>query len=68
MPAAASLPTPKLSRPCPFGAQLLLGDPVESLTKFAAERKAAAIVTDFSPLRVGRSWRDQLGAAVSVPV
>ena len=35
---------------------LLMGDPIENIPKFAVDQKAALVVCDFSPLRVGLSW------------
>ena len=43
--------------------QLLLGDPVETIERFVEDHGVAAVVTDFSPLRVGRQWRDGLAAS-----
>jgi deoxyribodipyrimidine photo-lyase len=35
---------------------LLFGLPVENIPKFVLDKNAAALVTDFSPLRVSREW------------
>lgn len=40
---------------------LLRGDPATTLPELVASSKAAALVTDYSPLRLGRTWRDQVG-------
>jgi hypothetical protein len=36
---------------------LLQGDPVETLPEFLEDVSAGLLVTDFSPLRLGRQWR-----------
>lgn len=43
---------------------MLRGDPTETVPKLVADTKAAALVTDFAPLRHGRQWRDQVGHSV----
>lgn len=42
---------------------LLQGDPVETLPQLIADTKAGLLVTDFSPLRMGRVWRSQVGCS-----
>jgi deoxyribodipyrimidine photo-lyase len=37
---------------------ILLGDPVESILKFIKKEKVGALITDFSPLKVSRLWKD----------
>lgn len=39
---------------------LLRGDPATTLPDLVASSKAAALITDYSPLRLGRTWRDQV--------
>ncbi|GLC37213.1 hypothetical protein PLESTB_000992000 [Pleodorina starrii] len=47
---------------------LLQGDPVQTLPDLVSRLGAGLLVTDYSPLRLGRQWREQVCAAVSVPV
>ena len=47
---------------------LLEGDPNETLPAFATECGAGLIVTDQSPLRLGRQWRDAVAATATCPV
>lgn len=35
------------------------GDPSETIPKLVTDTKAALLVTDYSPLRLGRTWRSQ---------
>lgn len=37
----------------------LQGDPSETIPKLVTDTKAALLVTDYSPLRLGRTWRSQ---------
>lgn len=45
--------------------KLLIGEPEDKIVEFAEEIKAALIVCDFSPLKLGRSWRRNLAANAS---
>uniref|UniRef100_A0A061RV60 Deoxyribodipyrimidine photo-lyase n=1 Tax=Tetraselmis sp. GSL018 TaxID=582737 RepID=A0A061RV60_9CHLO len=47
---------------------LLKGDPAETVPRLVEDTKAALLVTDFSPLRLGMQWRTKVAEAVSVPV
>ena len=47
---------------------LLEGDPNDTVPAFATQCKAGLIVTDQSPLRMGREWRDAVSAAAECPV
>jgi len=47
---------------------LLQGDPVEEIPRFLSDQKAAALFTDFDPLRVKRRWRDGVAERCRVPV
>ena len=42
----------------------LKGDPGKALLEFAAESKAALLVTDFDPLRIKEGWRNEVAKAV----
>ena len=43
---------------------LTQGDPVTEIPKLMEAAKASALVTDMSPLRVGREWRDKVCEAL----
>jgi deoxyribodipyrimidine photo-lyase len=41
---------------------LLSGHPTQTIPTFVTQTKPALLVTDFSPLRVGREWKESVGA------
>jgi deoxyribodipyrimidine photo-lyase len=43
-------------------------DPAAALPQLALRLRARALVTDFSPLRLGRQWRDAVAAATHCPM
>ena len=45
---------------------MLLGNPEEEILKFTKSVKAGAIVCDFSPLKVGRQWKEKLSEKLTV--
>lgn len=45
---------------------VLCGDPAEEILKFCEKVKAGALVTDFTPLRLPRSWRASLARNLKV--
>lgn len=47
---------------------MLTGDPVAELPRFISECDIGAVVTDFSPLRTPRRWKDTVAGQVPVPV
>lgn len=47
--------------------RLLTGDPGQELSRFASVCGAGAVVTDFSPLRLNRSWKREAAARLTVP-
>ena len=47
---------------------LLQGDPTEEIPKFVDSCHASLLVTDFSPLRLGRTWREGVSRSVDIPV
>jgi deoxyribodipyrimidine photo-lyase len=51
-----------------IGWQLEVGDPVERIPTAASQLKAAAIVTDVNPLRIGREWRQHVADITAVPM
>ena len=44
------------------------GDPPKTIRTFVRKHKVAAVVTDFSPLRVNRRWKDEVSAQIGVPL
>jgi deoxyribodipyrimidine photo-lyase len=46
---------------------LVQGDPEEEVPKMLTELKASALVTDMSPLRDGRKWRDAIAQTIDLP-
>ena len=49
--------------------QMLSGNPVEEVPAFVSRHEVCALVTDFSPLRVGKAWKGAVGSALpSVPL
>lgn len=46
----------------------LLGDPSKALTEFAKRHKVAAVICDFSPLRINRRWKDQASKVLPCPL
>lgn len=51
-----------------IGWQCVIGDPVEQLSKLARQLEAAAVVTDFDPIRTGREWRARVAQALTMPL
>lgn len=47
---------------------LLHGEPTEVLPRFFEEVKVGAVVTDVSPLRIGRQWREKVAEKITVPM
>ncbi|MFO8133045.1 MAG: deoxyribodipyrimidine photo-lyase [Thermoplasmatota archaeon] len=47
---------------------LLTGEPAERISRFVEEHGIGVLVTDFDPLRVKREWKQQVTAAVEIPV
>lgn len=45
---------------------LLDKDPAHALAKYAQDKQAGLIVSDFSPLRLGRQWRKDLASNVEI--
>lgn len=46
---------------------LLLGKPEEEIPRYLAQVKPAALVTDFTALRINRRWKDAVTKRVSTP-
>lgn len=47
---------------------MLLGPGHETLPKFLSNHGATALVTDFSPLKIHRHWKERLKEAVNIPI
>ncbi|NTW69753.1 MAG: deoxyribodipyrimidine photo-lyase [Chlorobiaceae bacterium] len=47
---------------------LLQGEPESELSRFAIEMKAGVIVTDYSPLKISRKWKNTIGTQLSIPL
>jgi deoxyribodipyrimidine photo-lyase len=45
----------------------IIGDPSEEIPKFISEHNAGALVSDFSPLRYNRLWKDQISRTINIP-
>ena len=46
---------------------LLYGDPTREIPRFLEEWGAGALVSDYSPLRVSRGWKNALAAGIALP-
>jgi deoxyribodipyrimidine photo-lyase len=47
---------------------LLIGEPSEEVSRYSASQKAAVVVTDFSPLRLPRQWRQRIAGELQCPL
>lgn len=47
---------------------LLTGEPSKSLSQFVKRHGIAAVITDFSPLRINREWKERTAAILKVPL
>lgn len=52
------------SKKIPF--YLLKGEPVGEVVQFIKSNKIGCVVTDFSPLRIGREWREAIAKSIDV--
>jgi len=48
--------------------KLLIGHPKEKIPDFVGRNKISALVTDFDPLRIKRTWKKDIINAVDIPV
>ncbi|MBL8014789.1 MAG: deoxyribodipyrimidine photo-lyase [Candidatus Doudnabacteria bacterium] len=48
--------------------ELMLGDPQDVIPKYVDNNQASCVVTDFSPLRIGRQWREELAEKLPIPL
>jgi deoxyribodipyrimidine photo-lyase len=46
---------------------LLRGNPSDEICRFIQQHKVGVLVTDFDPLRIKRSWHDQVARSVTIP-
>ncbi len=46
---------------------LLLGDPCQTIPKFIEDYSIGSLVTDFSPLRINRDWKETTAKSLTVP-
>lgn len=44
---------------------ILLGDPVDTITDFAKKNSAGAVITDFDPLRIKKTWQEKIARKLS---
>jgi deoxyribodipyrimidine photo-lyase len=51
-----------------IGWELAVGQPTDVIPKMARRLKAALVVTDLNPLRIGREWRRDIAGAIDVPL
>ena len=47
---------------------ILSGDPPKCIRAFARKHKVSAVVTDFSPIRLNRQWKDEVSKSIGVPL
>ncbi len=51
-----------------IGFRIVAGDPGEEVVRFAEEIGAGVVVTDFSPLRIHRTWKEKAAKRSRVPL
>lgn len=51
-----------------IGWKLVVGEPADEIPEAARSLKASAIVTDANPLGIGRQWRADVAARLSIPL
>jgi len=47
---------------------ILIGNPVETVSQFIIKNKAATLICDFNPLRIQRQWKTSVVSLVNTPV
>jgi len=47
---------------------LILGSPEKEILKFAAQNEISALVTDFDPLRLKKTWKKSVSNRIDIPV
>ena len=43
-------------------------NPADAITEFIKDNEIGTLVTDFSPLRIGRKWRDEVTTRIDIPM
>ncbi len=51
-----------------IGWHLDTGEPVDVIPALVAKHRAAVLVTDLNPLRIGRQWREQVAGKIEIPM
>jgi len=46
---------------------LLRGDPTKTIPEYVEKHNVGMVVTDFSPLRIGRQWKETVAKSLTVP-
>ena len=46
---------------------LLQGDPADTIPSLVSQCSASLLITDFSPLRLGKDWRAQVSSRITIP-
>lgn len=46
---------------------MILGEPTEEIPKFIEDNEIQTVFTDFTPLRLPRSWREQISKQIKIP-
>lgn len=65
-PGLATLATAANRAGVPF--VVTLGDPAQTVAALVKHLAAGAVVTDFSPLRLGRQWRQDVARVLPIPL
>ncbi|NTV31220.1 deoxyribodipyrimidine photo-lyase [candidate division WWE3 bacterium] len=51
-----------------ISATLLFGNPIDTVTHYVTKNTAGVLVTDFSPLKIGRGWRNDIAQSINIPM
>jgi len=46
---------------------LITGDPEHDIPRFVKSHKMSALITDFSPLKISRRWKEQVAGKIDIP-
>ena len=46
---------------------LVTGDPEREIPRFVTSHRISALITDFSPLKIGRRWKEQVAGKIDIP-
>ncbi|MFO0704009.1 MAG: deoxyribodipyrimidine photo-lyase [Patescibacteria group bacterium] len=47
--------------------ELVIGHPMDEVLKYQKNVAASVVFTDYSPLRIGRKWRDSIASKIDIP-